>query len=216
MKKIYSIFGMISPLFYLIHVIIGSMLWSGYNNITQPISDLTATGAPNREILNIFTNMYGIFGLIFSIGSFNYLKKLKIKIINFSMIIFIAMVLIGVSYGFFPEDMAGATMTFEGFMHLVVTALIVPTAILAPLCTGIGFRKIADFKKFSSYSIATSVIIFVSGGMSVIAIANKIPIFGVIERINIGSLQLWIFIFALIIFTKDIGKITKANISSLI
>ncbi|AGK95982.1 DUF998 domain-containing protein [Clostridium pasteurianum] len=208
MKKIYSIFGMISPLFYLIHVIIGSMLWSGYNNITQPISDLTAADAPNREILSIFTNMYGICGLIFSIGSFNYLKKLKVKIINVSMIIFIAMVLIGVSYGFFPEDMAGATMTFEGFMHLVITALIVPTAILTPLFAGLGFRKLENFKKFSNYSIATSVIIFVSGGMSVIAIANKISIFGAIERINIGSLQLWIFIFALIMFTNHMDKIT--------
>lgn len=132
------------------------------------------------------------------------------------MTLFIVMVLIGLSYGFFPEDMADTTMTFKGFMHLVVTSLIVPTAILAPLFAGLGFKKLNNFKKFSSYSVVTSVIIFVSGGISVIAIANKIPIFGVIERINIGSLQLWIFIFALRIFTKDIDKITKANISSLI
>lgn len=89
-------------------------------------------------------------------------------------------------------------------MHLVVTGLIVPAAILSPLFAGLGFRKLHNFKKFSIYSIVTSIIIVVSGGMSVIFIANNIPFLGLIERINIGSLELWNFIFALVLLTIDI------------
>lgn len=99
-------------------------------------------------------------------------------------------------------------MTFNGLMHLVVTGLIVPIAILAPLFAGVGFKKLKNFKCFSVYSIITSITIFVSGGMSVIIMANKIPIFGVIERINIGSLELWFIVFALMLFTIDIESIT--------
>lgn len=206
MLKKFFVFGIISPVLYLIHVILGGILWSGYSHIAQPISDLTATGAPNREMLGIFTNMYSIFGLIFALSAFIYLKKLRIKTINISMILFIAEFLITFLYSFFPEDLLGTAMTFRGFMHFVVTGLIVPVVILAPLFAGFGFRKLNDFKKFSIYSIATSIIIFVSGGISVAFAVNKTPFFGVAERINIGSLQLWVFIFALVLLLNDIEQ----------
>ena len=212
MLKKLSIFGILSPLFYLLHIIIGSLLWKGYNQITQPISDLTATGAPNREILTVFTSIYGVCGLIFAISAFIYLRKLKIKTINISMLLLIAMFLIVFSYGFFPEDIPGTTLTFKGFMHLVVTGFVVPLAILSPLITGLGFRKLNNYKKLSVYSIVTSLVIFVSGGLSVAFIANKIPYFGIMERINIGSLELWLLVLALIIFTTDFEKFTLKDL----
>lgn len=199
-----SVLGIIAPILYLIHVILGGILWKGYNHITQPISDLTAAAAPNRETLMIFTNLSGILGLIFIVSTFSYLRKLHIKTINIFMIFALAVSIITLSYGFFPEDLPGTPMTFRGIMHLVVTGLIVPAAILSPLFAGLGFRKLHNFKKFSIYSIATSLIIFVSGAVSVIFIANNIPYLGVIERINIGSLELWNFIFALIMLTTDV------------
>ena len=212
MFKKLSIFGILSPFFYLLHIIIGSLLWKGYNQITQPISDLTATGAPNRELLSVFTTIYGLCGLIFAICAFIYLRQLKIKTINVSMLLLIAMFLVVFSYGFFPEDIPGTTLTFKGFMHLVVTGFVVPLAILSPLITGLGFRKLNNYKKLSIYSIGTSLIIFVSGGLSVAFMANKVPYFGIMERINIGSLELWLLVLALIIFTTDKEKFTLKGI----
>lgn len=87
----------------------------------------------------------------------------------------------------------------------VVTSLIVPMVISAPLLAGLGFKKLNNYKGFSIYSIVTSIVIFVSGGASVIFAVNQMPFFGIIERITIGSSQLWTLIFALMLFTADFG-----------
>jgi hypothetical protein len=42
--------GMLSIVFYVLHVVIVGIKWKGYSHLQQPISDLTAIGAPNREI----------------------------------------------------------------------------------------------------------------------------------------------------------------------
>lgn len=63
MKKIerYAMpFGMIGAIFYMLHAILGQLLWSEYNPITMDISSLTAVGAPNRDLLMIFSSIYGI------------------------------------------------------------------------------------------------------------------------------------------------------------
>ncbi len=199
-----SLFGILSPLFYLLHVVLGGILWKGYNHLVQPISDLTAAGAPDRGLLEIITAIYGICGLIFAVSAFLYARSLRLRTINISLFLFIIMSLITLSYNFFPQDMPGTELTFTGFMHLAVTGLIVPVAILSPLMAGIGFKRLGSHGRFSVYSIVTSAVIFISGGMSVIFIAQKVPYFGLVERINIGALQIWTFILALVIFTLDV------------
>lgn len=206
MLKKLSLFGVLSPLVYLFHVVLGGILRKGYNHLEQPISDLTASGAPDRGLLEVITAVYGICGLIFAMGAFLYMKRFKVKILNASLVLFIIMSLITLSYKIFPQDMPGQALTFTGLMHFVVTGLIVPVAILSPLFAGLGFRKLNGFSRFSVYSVVTSVLIFASGGMSVIFIAQRLPFFGLVERINIGALQIWTCILALVIFTLEENK----------
>lgn len=56
--------GMIGVVAYLLHTILGRILWPEYNPITTDISSLTAIGAPNRDFLMIFSAIYwNILGL---------------------------------------------------------------------------------------------------------------------------------------------------------
>lgn len=206
-NKLFLMFGIVAPLVYLAHIIIGSILWKEYSNVLQPISDLTATNAPNQHLLTIYTTLFNLFTLIFSISAFIYLKKLNIRLINISMLIFILLSIVSVLFIFFPEDMINTTLTYRGLIHYILTGLVVPTAILTPLLLGIGIRKINNLKSFSIYSIMTSIIIFISGFSSVLVMNCKIPIFGVIERINIGSLEIWVFLFACLLISLDLKKL---------
>ena len=58
--KCFMPLGMVGVLFYLAHTIIGRVLWTDYNPITTDISSLTADGAPNEQLLRVFTFIYGI------------------------------------------------------------------------------------------------------------------------------------------------------------
>lgn len=192
-KKLIGL-GMLGSILYLVHVIVGSILWKGYSQLNQPISDLTSASAPNKALLNIFLNGYLICSVIFIVSFYIYTKNFSSRIFKAGIILFFIMDIITFMYTFFPEDMPGTKLSFQGLMHLVITGAIVPCAILFPLFIGIGLKKVKQFKNFARYSIITSVVIFISGAMSPIWIANNLPYFGLIERINIGTIELWMFI----------------------
>ena len=78
--------------------------------------------------------------LVFAIGQFSLYRRFKRGILTLGLAFFIALHLVSLSYGLFPEDLGGAT---------------------------------------------------------VLAMANKFAWFGLIERLNIGTLMLWMSVFAL-------------------
>jgi len=200
--KQFSILGMIAVIAYIAHVVIGGFLWNGYNHITQPISDLTASGAPDKILLSIFTYIYSIASILFAISLIIYYNKSESKAVKAGTFLLLAIQIISLLYGFFPEDLPGSTMTINGIMHIVITILLVPLAIIAPIIIGIGFKKTKEPNGLGSYSIITGIIIFVSGGASVITIANKLPYLGIIERLNIGALLIWMFVLAITVFSS--------------
>lgn len=207
MWKKLTITGILGTLAYVLHVVLGGFLWKGYSHLMQPISDLTGQGAPDRLFLLNITRIYELFSLAFAISAYMVLRGFAPKIAKVGMILFFAMHVVSVLYGIFPEDLAGSKPTFTGMMHFVITGLIVPLTVLSILFVGLGMKKIEEHKRYGVYSIITSIIIFCVGGFTVIILANKLSYFGLFERINIGSLQLWMAVTSWLLFkNKDNGK----------
>jgi len=201
-KKILFSSGMFAVLFYMLHVVLGGLLWKGYNHLLQPISDLTATGSPDRKLMLLFSTIYGILMLIFAI-SFTILEsKNHSKPVFYGGIILCFLYSISLAYGLFPEDLPNHTSTFTGSMHIIITVLIVPFTILSPLFTGLGFRKEKGWDSFGNYSIISGIFILIFGSLCAVFFIKKIPGFGLVERLNIGLLQVWVFMFSFKLTTK--------------
>ncbi|MBN2780340.1 MAG: DUF998 domain-containing protein [Candidatus Marinimicrobia bacterium] len=190
-QRILSLSGVAAVLFYLTHVILGGALWEGYSHLMQPISDLTATGAPDRGLLTIFTNIYGLFAVVFCFMLIKQVKNTTNSLVLAGAIVLLCMHLVSLSYGLFPEDLPGAEMTIAGMMHLLVTALIVPLTIAAPILTGLGLLKLAGERRMGVYSLICGVAILVLGGITAMMFATGSGMFGLFERLNIGTLQAW-------------------------
>ena len=62
---------------------------------------------------------------------------------------------------------------------------------------GLGFRKAGNFKQYSTFSFIASAIIFISGLTGVILAGQGYLVFGLFERITIGTYEAWIFVTAL-------------------
>jgi hypothetical protein len=60
------------------------VFYEGYNPLAQAISDLTALNSPSRNIAGIFSTLYGICAVTFSIG---FLHISKIKLINLLLVL---------------------------------------------------------------------------------------------------------------------------------
>jgi len=188
--------GMLAVAIYFLHVLIGGYLWKTYSHLQQPISDLTATGAPNRSLLLLFTNIYGVLALIFAVSFTFFVRKEHHKTVFWGGISFIILHVASISYSFFPQDLPGTETTFNGMMHLVVTALIVPFTILTPLLIGFGFKKDKAWNALGNFSLICGILIIIFGGLSGYFFAKGLPYFGLVERLNIGTLQIWTFILS--------------------
>jgi hypothetical protein len=85
-------------------------------------------------------------------------------------------------------------------MHILITAVIVPFTIFTPFLIGFGFISEPQWHSFAVYSIVSGILILIFGGTTAIFYAKKLPYFGLIERLNIGTLQVWTFVLSLELF----------------
>ena len=188
--------GIVAPVLYVITAIVGAAIRNDYSHIVNAVSELISNGAPNKAILDIVFNIYNVFLLLFAIGAYIVLKNGP-RLGRISMGILIGIQVLSFSWGFFPMDPMGAEATFAGTLHNVLGGIVALATIIMPLLMGLGLRQVDGFQGYSKYSFITSAIIFVSGLTGVILAGQGVHLFGLFERITIGTYELWIFITAL-------------------
>ena len=196
--------GMISAIVYLLHVVVGGVLWDGYSHMEQSISDLTSVGAPNKTLLSLMTNMYGILALVFAIVLYRLLKQHDSRLLRIGLLLLVVMEAVSfVGYMLFPLESSGIEQfSFQNVMHIIVTIIVVVTTISFTFLLGIGFLRIPRMKNLGLYILVSGIIITISGVSTGFVIANELPIIGLIERVNIFALQGVIFALSFVMYRE--------------
>lgn len=193
-EKILLSLGMVGVMFYFLHTIIGNILWNEYNPITMDISSLTAVGAPNAELLKIFTTIYAICMILFIISMIIKSFKKYGKLVKSGYIILLIMeITSALGYGMFPLEGDKTIMTFQNMMHIIVTVIVVFTTIAAGFLLAIGYKKQEKLNKLGNFVLFFAVIITVFGSLNPINMSMNLGILGLTERLVIYSLQVLIF-----------------------
>lgn len=189
-EKIFSVIGWVAISLYIIHVLLGPLVWEGYSHWSQAISELTALGAPHSQGLGALTIGYGILSIVVS----SYLVYRLVsgsRLVKLASLMFLFMHLISFSYVFFPQDLPGEPMSFSGIMHIIVTGLLVPLTIASPILWAKAVWAHHHWRRFSRFSVAVAIALFLFGGATAASAAQGASFFGFLERLNIGSLLLW-------------------------
>ena len=195
--KIIPLLGIFSVILYFLHVILGEIFYEGYNPFAQAVSDLTASNSPSKNIARVFSTLYGICAVSFSIGFFAYLRNKINKVITVSSLVFCIMNTVSFfGYTFFPLTESGYAGTFQDKAHMIVTGFVVLLTIVSLILFSVGFFGAKGHKWLGVISI--SALLLLMAGAMLINIAPK-EYFGVAERINIytiilytGILSLWL------------------------
>ncbi|MDQ0428897.1 magnesium-transporting ATPase (P-type) [Planomicrobium stackebrandtii] len=194
--------GAISALIYIVHVIMGGILWDGYSHVRQTISELTGNGAPDAEMLRFLTTGYGILAVIFSVIVYVLFRKHQVnRIAQFGAILLLVMhaaSLIG--YGLFPLEQGGEVLTFGNFMHLAITAIVVITTVGALFAIGYGLWLTKNFWAIGLFTLVCAIVIVLAGVATPIVLNNELPYAGLVERLIIFTLQLWTFVLSLYLY----------------
>jgi hypothetical protein len=197
LRKILVSCGITAPVLYIATAIIGAALRpNDYSHIVNAISELLSNGAPNKAVLDVVFNIYNALLLAFAIGAYSTSKNMP-RLTRVAMGILVGIQVLSFSWGFFPMDPLGAEATFAGTMHNVLGGVVALATIIMPLLMGLGVRHLDGFKRYAAYSFVSSAVIFVSGLTGVILAGQGIQLFGLFERITIGTYEVWIFVTAL-------------------
>lgn len=186
--------GMVGVVFYFIHTILGNILWSEYNSITMDISSLTAVGSPNAELLRIFTTIYAVCMILFTLTMIIKSFKKYGNLVKTGYIILLIMEITSAfGYGLFPLEGDKTVMTFQNTMHIIVTVIVVFTTIAAGFLLAIGYKKQEKLNKIGNFVLFFAVIITIFGSLNPINMSMNLGILGLTERLVIYSLQVLIF-----------------------
>lgn len=204
--QIFALSGAISTVFYALHLFVGEYLCSDYDPIRQTVSELTASGAPNAQFLRIFTNLYAIFALIFAITLYFIFRKAKVNRVaqTGAVLLFIMEITTFIGYYLFALDIGKDMLSFSNLVYMTVTIVVVICTVSFAFFTGVGLRKSVGYKGIGSFVFYYAFVLTIFGTLTSIMIMRGMLLAGMMERINIFSLMICIFVLSISLFRKKI------------
>ncbi len=197
LEKIFIPLGMMGAVIYIVHTIVGQILWPEYNPITTDISSLTANGAPNAGLLRVFTLIYGICTILFVTGMIIKAFRKYHSLVRTGYIILLIMEITSLfGYGLFPLTGDKSEMNFQNMMHIIVTVIVVFTTIASGFFLAAGYLKQEKMKVVGRFTLVMAVLITLFGSLNPVGMGLKLDILGLTERLVIFSLQFMMFVLS--------------------
>jgi len=208
-NKILMLGGILAPIVYVLTVILGGVIRPGYSHISQAVSDLIATEAPNKSLLDPLFALYNLLVIAFALGLFQKVRgddHDRGKVVGkLGALVLLAQGIFGLITLFFPEPAGGMSVaiTNEGAMHIVFAGLSSLTTMIAMLLMGFWFRNSKRLRGYASFSFLCVTFVFLTGGLAAYSVANQSPVAGLVERLTIGGFLLWVFVIALNLYYSE-------------
>ena len=191
--------GIISVIFYLLHDVIGSINYPGYNWMSQAVSDLTASDAPSFVVASGYVTVYKILScltcILVCILVQSEKKSLRIGVYLFTLMTFIS----SIGYALFPLSSAGYDGSIQSFIHVyVLTIAVVLLSIISLITIAVDSFK-SNKKVLGIFSIISLLLMFVGAVGS-----GNVPkeIFGIFERFSTYSAVIFTSILGIYGFNK--------------
>ena len=189
--------GILAVVVYTGTVILGGILRPGYSHVSNFISDLIATGSPNKSILDPLFLVFNLLTGVFAVGLWVFVRAQNAgagALGTIGAVVLMLEALAGFATVFYPEDAPGSAMTSIGKTHIALAGLSSLTTMINMLLIGLWLRGIPGMAGFSVYSIISVIVVFITGGLTAVSGAKNSPVRGLLERLTIGSFLQWMLV----------------------
>ncbi len=209
MKRYLLICGVLSSLFYIAMNTFIPLLFDGYSIRSHTISELSAIGAPTRQLWVVMAFVYMLLFAAFGIGVFKASNENR-RLRTLAIIIFAYC-----AWNFYwpPMHQRGIEPSLTDTLHIVWASV---TVILMMLMMGFGAAALGT--KFRVYTIGTMILLMGFGFMTSLD-APKIPLnlptplLGIWERILIALFMLWVIVLAITLRQREIASRYERSLS---
>ncbi len=196
-RKLLLISGLLSSLIYVIANVICVLQYEGYNVASQTVSELSAIGAPTRQLWVSLMIPYSLLGIAFGFGIWRSNSlNLHSKTVG---ILFIAYAVIGF---FWPpmhmrETLAAGGGTISDTLHIVFTIVAVPMMMFIIGLSVSAFGR--GFRLFSLVALGVMIVTGIITGIDGPKISANLPTpwIGIWERICIAAYILWVAVLSI-------------------
>jgi hypothetical protein len=188
-------FGVVAPIYYVvINEAVGVLFYPGYDPISRPVSELSATYATTRPVLVPLLFVFDLLIIPFWIGVWGAAQANRaLRLTSGLMLGFRLLALLAFPFPMVADEVLGANT-----IHTIIWGVITPLLMLA----GIGASAMAFGKTFRVYAVLTLVALVSFSALTGIQAAQvnagePARWFGVAERALIGAWLQWVAVLAI-------------------
>jgi len=193
--KLYALCGVIAPIFFALMVVLEGFLVHGYSQMTQQVSDLGAYSLYGSYALlqNLNFCVFGALVIAFAVGTR--------RVFPSSKAIAATLGLFGVGFfllGFFPDE----PMPWPGAAHYLIAwvggfPILLSEFFLWRRLRSYSANAKGGWAKYGSFSLVSLVLAIVSFVLFGALGQSGSPVEGLLQRVFLGVLWLWIEVIAL-------------------
>ena len=179
-----GIFGVISLLSYGAMVFFSPLAYPGYDWMSMAVSELSAVGAPSRELAAQLNSLFGPCAVVSIMAVCVAVRNCKEKLLRNGVYLFAVMEwLCTVGYGCFPWISDAKETNIQNIIHIIVTFFVVLLSIVSLIMIFSGTKK-NNLKSLGIWSLVCLFVMF-AGAIG----TNVFPktVFGIFERMSTFS-----------------------------
>lgn len=205
--RMLGIFGIISLLSYTAMVVFSPLAYPGYDWMSMAVSDLSAEGAPSKDLAGQLNALFGPCGLVSIMAVCVGVAGCKSKVMKLGIYSFAVMEWVcAVGYDLFPWVSGAPASNPQNVMHLGVTVLVVVLSLASLILAAIGAGK----EQMKSLGIwAVFCLVAMMTGPIGTALLSK-AVFGLFERFSTFSAVVFNAVLGIYLmmgrFTKEDGE----------
>ena len=190
--------GVIGPILFGIIVIALGYLWTGYDPLTNTISELGATNAPNMGLQALNFALLGTLTTIFAVGLAIHNRRFR------STAVLVGIYRVGtLLVAFLPCDPGcsfHSTSTVQT-AHSIDALISFIVLAIAPLFFRRSSKTVPSWTKISAWSLRVAIVsIPLLGAYLAITVLSLFPYVGLFQRIFLGLLLAWMIMTAFRLF----------------
>jgi hypothetical protein len=193
--------GAAAAVLYVAIMVVAGAMTPGYSHVSQPVSSLYQAGSQLGGPVAVAFLVYNVLVAAFGFAIVR-LARSRGERMHAGVAAGIAVVLVGVAGALddvFPQDPIGSAITSTGTLHIVfagVASLLTVAAMALAAWWLLGRREL---RPLAWYSIASLLVVLVSGPVTAAATASGSPVMGLAERVTILTFTLWMAVLSVVL-----------------
>jgi hypothetical membrane protein len=186
--------GIVGPITYAIVLTVLGSLWSGYDPISQYMSELGAVDAPHAIVMNALGfQLLGIFMIGYGFGLHRGISKGWDSKIGVALIVIsgVNMVLVG----FFPCDPGCLNVSSTGIRHSITATISSLAMTFGMLVVSTRLRKDGRWRSYWVFTLAFAVVATFLSPLPMFPIFG--PCAGLLQRLGMGLALFWMEVMSI-------------------